>query len=119
MDTIIVPSKPEGLNYFLREKNWENIRILEKKISEIKYIALYQSSPISKITHYGVVKNIEKYKSHSYRGTYKYRIYFSIISRPLDIRLDDPLNRKLIIQSPRYTSLEKLLKVNTISELLK
>lgn len=119
MNTIIVPSKPDGLDYFLSNSYWENIRLGDDKISDLKYIALYQSAPICSITHYGIIEKIEKYEIYSYRGSKKYRIYFKLIPKNLNIKLDDPANRKLIIQSPRYVNVEKLLKAKTLSELFK
>lgn len=119
MNTIIVPSKPDGLNYFLSNSYWENIRLGDKKISELKYIALYQSAPVCSITHYGVIEKIEKYEVYSYRGSTKYRIYFKLISDNLNIKLDDASNRKLIIQSPRYVEIKALLKATTLSELFR
>jgi hypothetical protein len=51
-DTVIVPAKKEGFErVFLGENAWWAIRISGGMIPKIKYIAAYQSQPISAITH--------------------------------------------------------------------
>ena len=63
IDTIVVPANEEGFNdVFLGENCWYAIRISSSMIDRIKYIAGYQTSPISAITYYAEVTKIEKYK---------------------------------------------------------
>ena len=61
-DTIIVPARQEGFEtVFLNESCWYAIRISGGRLSRIKYIAAYQTSPVSAITHYAPVEHIEPY----------------------------------------------------------
>lgn len=118
MNVLIIPSKPEGLNYFQENKSWKNIRLEKKRIAEIEYIALYQAAPIMAITHYAKVKKIQEYTNEAKtRSNKRYIIEFEDIQNDINIVLDDRTNRKLIIQSIRYTSIEKLKKSKNLSEL--
>src|SRR5690606_26378504 len=60
--TIIVPAQREGFErVFLGQVCWYAIRISGGMLSKIKYIAAYQTQPISAITHYAPVSRIEPY----------------------------------------------------------
>lgn len=62
LDTIVVPAKSEGFHdVFLGENAWYAIRIGGGMIPKIKWIAAYQSRPVSAITHIAPVKQIEPY----------------------------------------------------------
>ena len=52
LDTIVVPAREEGFNrVFLGENSWYEIKISSSMLSKIKYIAAYQTAPISAITY--------------------------------------------------------------------
>jgi len=112
-DTIVVPAQAEGFNdVFLGERCWYAIRIGGGMISKIKYIAAYQTAPISAITHYAPVERIEPYGDEG-----KYRVVFAEPAKtlPKTISLGDmPVGS---MQGCRYTSLTKLLRAKQVSEL--
>lgn len=113
LDTIIVPAREEGFKeVFLSQNCWYAIRISSAMFDRIKYIGGYQTAPISAITHYAEVANIEKYKK-----TDKYVIHFKgRVKKIGPIKL--PKNPKGIIpQSPRYTSFSKLVNANTLNDI--
>ena len=59
-DTVIVPAQSEGFEkVFLGEDCWYAIRISGGMLDKIKYIAAYQTQPVSAITHYAAVDRIE------------------------------------------------------------
>jgi hypothetical protein len=96
---------------FLKNNCWYAIRISGGKLNEIKYIAAYQTAPVSAITHYAEVDTIEAYGDGR-----KYKLYFK--GEPLAITpipFGDAKTGSL--QGPRYTTLEKMLKVKTVKEL--
>src|SRR5690606_5413126 len=73
IDTIVVSAREEGFNEcYLGEKRWYSIRINSSMIPKVKYIAAYQISPISAITHIAEVKSIEQWND-----TNKYVVYFT------------------------------------------
>ena len=79
-------------------------------ISRIKYIAAYQVYPISAVTHYAAVERIEKYKD-----TGKYILYFKGKAKKIEkIPLGD---NKMAVRSCRYTNLQKMLHIDTVSNL--
>jgi hypothetical protein len=52
LDTIVVPAQREGFErVFLGENAWWAVRISGGMIAKIKYVAAYQSQPVSAITH--------------------------------------------------------------------
>ena len=58
LDTIVVPANEDGFNdVFLGQDCWFAIRISSSMIDRIKYIAGYQTAPISAITYYAEVSN--------------------------------------------------------------
>ena len=112
-NTIIVPAKEDGFKeVFLGQNCWHAIRISGGMIDKIEYIAAYQSSPISAITHYARVLQIEPYGEEG-----KYKVVFSDKAKSIGPIFygDAP---KGAMQSTRYTSLSKLHKAKTLVDLL-
>lgn len=61
-DTIIVPAKEEGFKKeFIENNQWYAIRISAAMKERIKYIAAYQVSPISAVTHIAEIAEIKPY----------------------------------------------------------
>lgn len=112
LDTIVVPANEDGFEeVFLGEKCWYAIRIGSEMLSHIKYIAAYQTAPISAITHYAPVDRIE-----GIEGTRKYRLFFSEPAKTIGpIPFGDAKQGSM--QSTRYTTLERLRKAGSVREL--
>jgi hypothetical protein len=113
IDTIIVPAQKEGFDQvFLGQNAWWAIRISGGMIPKIKYVAAYQSQPISAITHVAPVARIE---SHGDSG--KYKIAFSEPAKPIEpIPYGDAPSG--FMQGPRYTTYDKLLKAKQVTDLI-
>ncbi len=112
LDTIVVPANAEGFNeVFLGEDCWYAIRMSSSMLDKVHFIAAYQTAPISAITHYAEVANIEKYKD-----TNKYIVYFKETAKEVGpIKL--PKNTSgLAPQAPRYTSVRRLLAAKTMKD---
>jgi len=112
-DTIVVPAQEDGfVKVFLGENCWYAIRIGGGILHKIKYIAAYQTAPVSAITHYAQVERIEPYGSEG-----KYRVVFTgpakALERPIPFA-DAPQGS---MQGPRYTSFVKLKSAKRISDL--
>lgn len=113
LDTIVVPAREDGFNeVFLGENCWYAIRMSSSMIGRIKYIAAYQTAPVSAITHYAEISKIERYEN-----TNKYIIYFKDKAIKIqDIKL--PKDKSgLAPQAPRYTSYNKIIKANSLSDI--
>ncbi len=112
VDTIVVPAWPDGFKeVFLGENRWHQIRIHGVMRPQIKYIAAYQTAPISAITHIAPVKSIEPWKD-----TGKYVVNFSETPRPIG-----PINvmkngRAKALQNIRYASRARLLAAKTLDD---
>lgn len=109
IDTIVVPANEDGFNeVFLGQSCWWAIRISSSMIERIRYIAGYQTAPISAITYYAEVAKIEKYKD-----TGKYIVFFKDKARKIG-----PIKRKKEAppQSPRYTNVKRMLKAKSLGE---
>ena len=111
-DTIIVPAKLEGFEtVFLGEDCWIAIRISGGMLPKIKYIAAYQSAPISAITHYAPVDHIEPYGESG-----KYKVVFSESAKQIEpIPYGDATSGAM--QGSRYTSFEKLKTAKKLTDL--
>lgn len=112
LDTLVVPAQVEGFNrVFLGEQCWYAVRIAGGKLKDIKYIAAYQTAPISQITHVATVASIEPYGDGG-----KYKVNFDGAAReiaPIEFGNAKPG----AMQSSRYTSYEKLLSAKSIVDL--
>ena len=109
LDTIVVPARREGFQQvFIQQNAWWTIKIASHRLTEIKYIAAYQSAPVSAITHWAEVSHIEP---HGTEG--KYALYFKAAAQqisPINLEGGQPP------QSPRYTNLQRLLQAKSMSQ---
>jgi len=102
-DTIIVPANEEGFKrVFLNENSWYAIRISGGRLNDIKYIAAYQTAPISAITHYAEVESIEPYGDGG-----KYKLNFKSSAQKIK-PIKHKSGKKGTLQGPKYTSFKKL-----------
>ena len=111
VDTIVVAARKEGFqDVFLAQDMWRAIRLNSSMIPKIKYIAVYQVSPISAITHIAEIKSIEPWQD-----TNKYVLYFIDKAQKITpIKLGKDKNKAP--QSPRYSSMEVIRKAKTMDD---
>ncbi len=108
----VVPAQEEGFKaVFLGEQRWRAIRVAGGKLQQIRYVAAYQTKPISAVTHYASVAEIEPYGEGG-----KYQLIFS--GAPVEIAPipfgEAPAG---LMQGPRYTTLGKLQAAKTLMDL--
>lgn len=112
-DTIIVPAQKEGFEkVFLGEDCWYAVRISGGMLDKIKYIAGYQTQPVSAITHYAPVSRIEPYGEGG-----KYKLVFSEPAKAIGPipYADAPQGA---MQGPRYTTFAKLQTAKKLTDLV-
>jgi hypothetical protein len=112
-DTIVVPAQKDGFErVFIGENAWWAIRISGGMLPKIKYIAAYQSQPVSAITHVAPVARIEP---HGDSG--KYKLIFSEPAKPIGPipYADAPSG---FMQGPRYTTYSKLQNAKKVTDLV-
>lgn len=112
-DTIIVPAQKEGFErVFLGGDCWYAVRIAGGMLDKIKYIAAYQTQPVSAITHYAPVARIEPYGEDG-----KFKLIFSDKAKPLAPipYADAPTGA---MQGPRYTTFAKQQTARKLTDLL-
>ena len=93
------------------EHCWFSIRIHSSRLDKIRYIAVYQSSPNSAVTHYAPVDRIE-----SYGDSGKYKLVFA---EPAS-EMAEPIKNKgegIAPRSPFYTTLSKLKSAKTLADI--
>jgi hypothetical protein len=112
-DTIIVPAQKDGFErVFLRENCWYAIRISGGMLERIKWIAAYQSQPVSAITHVAPVSRIEPYGEGG-----KYKLVFSEPAKPIQpIPFADAPGGAM--QGPRYTTYIKLITAKKLTDIV-
>lgn len=111
-DTLIVPANEGGFDrVFIGENSWYSVRISNEKIGEIKYIAAYQTSPISAVTYYAEVDKIVD----SDEDINKKKIIFKNPAQ----KLEKPIKLKNAFppRGSRYTQFNKLKTANNFEEL--
>lgn len=111
-DTIIIAAQEESFyRVFLGENCWYPIRVGDEKLRTLKWIAVYQTSPISAITYFARITRIEKYLE-----TGRYKILFD---EPEEFA--SPIERGEMtvraMQGQRYTTIAKLRRAKRISDL--
>jgi len=110
IDTIVCPSKADGHRVaFLDQKTWYAVRISPSIKDKLKYLAMYEVSPISAIKWIGKIQKIEPFKD-----TGKYKIYCYEIFKIPPIKLGD---RKYAPQSPRYTKFDLFAGAKKLSDI--
>lgn len=112
-DTIIVPAQKDGFErVFLGENCWYAIRISGGMLQRIKWIASYQTQPVSAITHIAPVARIEPYGEGG-----KFKVVFSEPARAITpIPFADAPGGAM--QGPRYTTYGKLMAAKKLSDLV-
>jgi hypothetical protein len=112
VDTIVVPAREDGFHeVFLGENRWYAIRMHHSVIPRIKYIAAYQVAPVSAITHWAPVKNIEPWQD-----TGKFVVNFAEPAKEVSPIPLVPKSRVKALQNTRYTSFDRLQKAKTLDE---
>lgn len=110
LDTIVVPARPKGFGeVFIGENKWPNLKIDKNKLLHVKYIAVYQTGPVSAITHYA---EIESFQPLPRVG--RYDVFLR--GRATEIRHVPFTDADVCaIQGPRYTSLELMLSARHLA----
>lgn len=109
---VVVPAQEEGFKaVFLGEQRWRAIRVAGGKLQQIRYVAAYQTKPVSAVTHYASVAEIEPYGESG-----KYQLIFS--GAPVEIApIPFGAAPAGLMQGPRYTTLGKLQAAKTLMDL--
>jgi len=112
LDTVVVPAQEDGFKeVFLGENCWYSIRIGGGKLKDIKYIAAYQTAPVSAVTHYAKVDSIEPYGDGG-----KYKLNFEAPAEKIGPIVYGSAKQGMM-QSTRYTSHEKLFTAKALDDL--
>jgi hypothetical protein len=110
LDTIVCPARAEGFKkVFLGEKAWWAVRISASMIPQLKYIAMYEVSPVSAIRWTGKIQSIKPYED-----TGKYKIYLSEIFEIDPVRMK---NQKYVPQGSRYTNFQLLRNSKVLEDI--
>jgi hypothetical protein len=114
VDTIVCPAREDGFKEaFLDKSAWWAIRLSPSLIPQLKWIAMYETQPVSAIRW---IAKIQENGIKPYKNTGKYIIAVEEKSKIDPIKLDS--NKKGIApQSPRYTTYEKVKSAKRISDL--
>lgn len=109
---VVVPAQEEGFKeVFLGEKRWRAIRISGGKLQQIRYIAAYQTKPVSAVTHYAPVASIEPCGEEG-----KYQLIFAEPAKEIaPIPFSDAPQG--LMQGPRYTTLARLMPAKKLTNL--
>ena len=112
LDTIVVPANAQGFEeVFLSQNCWWAIRISSAMLDKIKYIAAYQTAPVSAITYIAEVDNIEKFED-----TNKYILYFKGKAKKIEPIKLIPKSKVKAPQAARYTVYSKLKNAKNLDE---
>lgn len=109
-DTIVVPAHPEGFTeVFLGEGRWPNLKVDKKRLERLRFVAVYQTKPVSAITHYA---KIDRFDALDRVG--RYNVIFS--GKAIEIKAVKFTSADVCaVQGPRYTRIELVLNANSLS----
>lgn len=111
-DTIVCPGHPEGFEReFLGNNRWYAIRLSNKVMANLKYIAIYVTSPEHRITHYGRIASIKPYQDSG-----KYMVKLSGRAKAIGPIVHAP---GVSMQGSRLCLIERLKNSRTIAEAFK
>lgn len=111
-DMVVCAAFEDGFKHaYLQNNAWWAIRLSQEAREKLKYLAIYEKLPVAHISHYAEIERIEPYKD-----TGKYILYLKNKKTVKPIKLGTGKKGEAP-QSPRYTTLEKLLKAKSVSEL--
>ena len=114
IDTIVCPAREDGFKHaFLENDAWWAIRISPTLIPQLKYIAMYETQPISKIRW---MAKIKQNGIQPYKNTGKYIVNVERKKKIGPIHLDKD-KKGVAPQSPRYTTYDKIMAAKKVSEL--
>jgi len=110
-DTVVCAAFEDGFNRaYIESKAWWPIRLSQEAREKLKYLAIYEKAPKAEISNYAEIDRIEPYKD-----TGKYILYLKNQKKIPPIKLN--VGKGEAPQSPRYTTLKKLLSAKFINEL--
>ena len=113
MDTLVVPASPAGFQrVFLGEECWHSFKLSRQALKDLKYICVYQTRPVSAITHLAEIDKIEKFSEKKYGAKFKK----GTIREIGPIRYDH--GALTAIQSPRYFSILDILNAKSLRDLV-
>lgn len=111
-NTVVCAALEDGFKHAYVENNaWWAIRLSQEAREKLKYLAIYEKTPVAHISHYAEIDRIEPYKD-----TGKYILFLKNKKTVKPIKLGTGKKGEAP-QSPRYTTLDKLLNVKSIIEL--
>lgn len=108
--TIIVPAKPE--NFSSKSRHWKAIRIAKKNWASIKYIAIYQSGKVAKITHFAEVKDIVRLPKNPDEKSPKCKINIQNSWKP--VNCEKRQKGDVVVRSSRYSAYLDFNNHNTV-----
>ncbi len=109
-DTVVCAAFEEGFqSAYVNSNAWWAIRLSQKAREKLKYLAIYEKSPIGAVRNFAEIERIEPYEDSG-----KFIVYLKN-KKPIDpIKFDKAGSAP---QSPRFTTYDKLTKAKTLSEL--
>ncbi|MGD0277840.1 MAG: hypothetical protein ABSC11_00885 [Smithella sp.] len=111
-DTVVCAAWEDGFKSAYVDNNaWWEIRLSQEAREKLKYLAIYEKSPVAHIQHYAEIDRIE-----SYKDTGKFIVYLKNKKTIKPIPLGTGKKGEAP-QSPRYTTLARLLKSKSVNEL--
>jgi hypothetical protein len=113
-DTIVCPGDTAGYQEaFVQENAWWAPRIGKDSLDKLKYIAIYETSPISAIRAYAHITKIEPIMDKP--G--KYKIFHDGNIKKIEHPVELGSNLNLALRSPKYYLLEHIKDSKTLLEL--
>ncbi len=114
-DTIVCPANSSQFvkQTFFDRSRWHAVRLGRNKIDKLKYVALYEAAPESKIRYYAKITKIEP--NDEYPNKYTIHHDGQIIELDSPVVIGD--HHQLSLQGPRYYKLEYIKSSQDLAQL--
>ncbi|HDR7385649.1 TPA: hypothetical protein QCX24_004964 [Bacillus toyonensis] len=108
---MIVAARVDGFKeVFLNDHEWYEVRVALWRLQNLKYLGVYVSAPISKVTHYAPIESFQVLKNKKY----KFKLGKPIqLEQPIELSEYDLTG----LRQTLYTTLEHLKKSKYLYQL--
>ncbi|MGG3726023.1 hypothetical protein ABET23_03610 [Bacillus wiedmannii] len=110
-DTLIAAGHVDGFNeVFLNNHEWYEVRMASWRLQHLKYLGIYVSAPVSKVTHYAPIESFQVLKNKKY----KFKLGEPIrLEQPIELSEYDLVG----VRQTLYTTLKHLKKSKHLYQL--
>lgn len=112
-DTLVVPAAPDRFKkMFQGEQRWASVRIPPGQLERLRFIAAFQTAPVSAITHWAPIDRVEPYGD----GT-RCQVFLADAAQAIGPVQLGKLSATAAVPGPRFVKMAELRKAKSLTDL--